>query len=372
MSKKLFICNTPYQLLIAIHMAENMFAKDAVDVIISNHFLGSKDIVKRINEEKVVFRHAYYVESFIFSRRQGKYKGSRIRNRVLYGINIKKELSNFIELIDVYDEFYVANFECFTELIYNYIRRYMNPKVKVFSYEDGYGSLCDDWMFHVAEVEKSSIRKWFDRKILNLWYTPESYAGYYISRPDYLMIKIPCSVIKIDSFEKNNVGFLKKINFIFGYEYGKVGNYSNKVIYFEESTQVEGIDFNGDVEVINKIAGFVGKENIIVKQHPRNTKNRFKELGYLTDSNVGVPWEVILLNQDISNSVLIAIGSSTIIMSDMFSNINGKSIYLEKFMDNSLLKSCHKDFHDKNYGDGDKIYMPKSEEEFIDIVKKLL
>lgn len=350
-------------------MTENMFVGDMSDVILSNHFSGTKEIAERINSENLIFRYAYYVESFIFSRRQGKYRENRLKNRVLYGINIKKELEDFMELIDVYDEMYVANYECFTELVFNYIRRYMNPKIKVFSFEDGYGSLCDDWMLHVIEVKKSSARKWFDRKILNLWYTPEVYAGYYVLRPDYLLIDVHCPVMKIKEFQKNNSMFLYKINGIFGYKSEECDVYENKLIYFEECTQAEGKDFWGDIEAVNKIAEIVGKENVIVKRHPRNTKDRFAEAGFNTNRNTWIPWEVIMLNQDVSNSIMIAIGCNSIIMADVMSDISGKSIYLLRYTDNMVLKPCHKMFIEHIYGDNKKIFMPENEVMMLKIVK---
>lgn len=361
MRKRLFICNTPYQLLIAAQMADNMFTEDTTDLILSNHFSGTKEIAGRINKNRLIFRHAYYVESLVPTQRLCLYRG-------LYGINIKKKLKNFIKLIEIYDELYVANYEWFTELVFNYIRRYMNPEIQVFSFEDGYGSLCDDWMFHVKEVEKSSAQKWFDRKILNLWYTPECYAGYCVLRPDYLFIDVPCQVIKIKEFSRDNQIFLEKVNRIFGYKGEECDSYENKIVYFEESAQGEGIDFWSDIEIVNRISGIVGKENIIVKRHPRNTKDRFAEAGYQTNKNTWIPWEVILLNQDISSSILVSIGCSSIINSAILSNISDKSIYLIKYIDNMVLKKCHREFLER-ICDG-KIYMPKNDVEMLEIISR--
>ena len=98
--KKVFVCNTPYQLLISVHMAKNMFPNDCVDVIISNHFAGAEKIVARINEGKAIFHQAFYVQSFEFSRRQGKYKATIIKRHVLYGVNVKKTMMEFMNIID--------------------------------------------------------------------------------------------------------------------------------------------------------------------------------------------------------------------------------------------------------------------------------
>lgn len=369
--KKIFVCNTPYQLLIAVHMTQNMFSKDCVDVILSDHFSGADKIVDRINEEKLVFHKAYYVNSFSFSRRKGEYRATRLKSHVLYGVNIKDTMKKFITDIDCYDEIYLANFECFSELLYNYIRRYINNEVKVFSYEDGYGALSDDWMFCVREVRKTSFYRWIDRKVMNLWYTPEKYAGYYVLRPDLLQFKVPCPILKINSLPISDERFITSINRIFNYDAETCDNYEDKVIYFEECTQIEGVDFSEDIRQVDKIARIVGKNNIIVKRHPRNTVDRFAEEGYKTNVNQWIPWEVILMNQDIRRSILIAIGCSSILMSDLLKNVNGKSIYLLRYLDNGVLKKCHKKFIEKVYGDEKKIYLPKCDTEMLEIVKNL-
>lgn len=52
----------------------------------------------------------------------------------------------------------------------------------------------------------------------------------------------------------------------------------------------------------------------MVKIHPRNPVNRFEKLGYKTNHNTAIPWEVIVMNtDDISDKVLITVASSCIL-----------------------------------------------------------
>lgn len=53
-----------------------------------------------------------------------------------------------------------------------------------------------------------------------------------------------------------------------------------------------------DVELIEALADKVGKQNMMVKIHPRNPVNRFEKLGYKTNHNTAIPWEVIVMNTD--------------------------------------------------------------------------
>ena len=58
----------------------------------------------------------------------------------------------------------------------------------------------------------------------------------------------------------------------------------------------------------------VGKDNIMVKLHPReNAPERYRELGVAIDTNSDVPFEVIQLVKDFSDKVFITcLSSSTI------------------------------------------------------------
>ena len=58
--KILFMCNTPYQLLMASNIAWTRYNGKSIEVIVSNHF-NSKKIVENINITKNIFSKAYYV-----------------------------------------------------------------------------------------------------------------------------------------------------------------------------------------------------------------------------------------------------------------------------------------------------------------------
>ena len=103
--------------------------------------------------------------------------------------------------------------------------------------------------------------------------------------------------------------------------------YDKKYIYFEECYFAE-TGYMEDVELINTLAEKVGKENIMIKIHPRNPENRFEKLGYKTNKDTFIPWEVILMNNDFSDKVLIAIGSQTILTPYMLFGMNMKSYSL--------------------------------------------
>lgn len=83
-----------------------------------------------------------------------------------------------------------------------------------------------------------------------------------------------------------------------------------KVIFFE------GV-FYGDMhlcdeyDLFTKIVERVGKENVVVKRHPRVQRDRYTEMGVKVLPNSTVPWEFMLLSQDLTGKLLISLASFT-------------------------------------------------------------
>ena len=76
------------------------------------------------------------------------------------------------------------------------------------------------------------------------------------------------------------------------------------------------------------IASLVGKENIIVKIHPRNRINRFAEIGYTTNLNTSIPWEVVALNSDLQNCCLVTVFSQSAVLPFILLGKKTKSVLL--------------------------------------------
>ena len=101
---------------------------------------------------------------------------------------------------------------------------------------------------------------------------------------------------------------LELLNRLFRYD--KLGDrYDFPVVFFEESYPCDGVDI-GDVALLDRVAKLVGKENVLVKIHPRNQVNRFALAGYRTNQDTSVPWELVALNHSFAGTVFLTVGSS--------------------------------------------------------------
>ena len=124
---------------------------------------------------------------------------------------------------------------------------------------------------------------------------------------------------------------------------------------------------------MQRVADIIGKDNIIVKVHPRNPENRFAKLGFKTNKNTSVPWEIIASNIDIENKVLITMFSQSVITPDILMNKKSLSLILanlEKSRDKSL--NTLFDYMQRHYFsvNRDNYKVPENTEELERIIKE--
>lgn len=197
-----------------------------------------------------------------------------------------------------YDEMYCNLDSYLTKVIYYcFVERGMSMKVHFVnegtaSYALDMDNTRIDWLPH-----KSYGAAKFEQNIHDLWlYHPELYTGG-VKR---LQLKqLPYSI-------QTDAGLQQMLHTVFGH----ISSFSQKVVFFESCFMGDGI-LSNEMKLFQQIANVVGKENIIVKRHPRNTIDRFTPMGYAVMENASVPWEIMLMDMDVSNKVLVSIASFT-------------------------------------------------------------
>lgn len=198
----------------------------------------------------------------------------------------------------VYDELYSNQDSYLAKAIYYcLVERGMRPVVHFVnegtaSYAIDLSNTANDWLPHDyygdARIEKNIKQLWL--------YLPELYSGG-VSRLE--LKALPYSVIDNEDLRH----LLRKV-------YGNIPSFEQKVVYFEGTFMGDGILTN-EMQIISFIADKIGKENIIIKRHPRNTIDRFSPMGYAVMENSSVPWEIMLMDMDVSQKLLISVASFT-------------------------------------------------------------
>lgn len=85
---------------------------------------------------------------------------------------------------------------------------------------------------------------------------------------------------------------------------------TEKYIYLSLGGYEQGY-YHNELDLVNQLSALVGKENIIIKQHPRYKLDIFSSFGYkVWNDESGMPWEVLLLDNNISNQVFLTLFSN--------------------------------------------------------------
>ena len=122
-----------------------------------------------------------------------------------------------------------------------------------------------------------------------------------------------------------------------------------------------------------KIAEKVGKENIVVKLHPRRNVDRFSDKGIKVSKSTGIPWEAFLLTNDFKDKVVLTISSSAAFSSRLYFDMNIPTIMLYKITGpNPGIVNVKKyikyaDDFCRKFGD-DGFYIPTSMNELLELL----
>lgn len=106
-----------------------------------------------------------------------------------------------------------------------------------------------------------------------------------------------------------------------------------RYIFFEQCNIEDGYITN-DLELVNEIASIVGRENMVIRLHPRTKEDRFKPLGYTTICNENSLWEADLMGavDQIADKVLISIESTAVFTPLIMFDSPVRSVVLDKIV----------------------------------------
>lgn len=350
MKKNLIIVNTYFQLITIINLIKTELKYDINDIILTDRSVEMNNKVSKLQKSKL-FNKIIYIESKKFSSKYKKLK------TIICLINRNILLNN--QLNENYDNLYFFNYDYLTTTVFDQLVK-KNSKLKLNIYDEGYITYLRNRKInkYVKLLRKIFFKKDFDKKIDLL----------YLYHPELVCFKSDNELKKINPL--NNIEIRNDINMIFNYnEY----NIKQKYIFFEESffCDNKGID---DLNLILKIAKIVGKENLIVKLHPRNPVNRFEEYGINTLPFTDIPWEVIQMNNDFSDKILMTISSGSVLASKLYFNENIKTFLLFNCTDkmSDMVNDKYLEYLEKvkeNMG-MENFYIPNNEKEFLEELKK--
>ena len=299
----LLICNTPFQILMACHIAALYYKGYDVDITISEGIKDGETLAQNA-QKATMFRNVLYIKNkktFLSSSSilgKCRYVFGRIWE-VWNNWKIAKNLSK-----NRYDVCLFSNISIFTKLFTSLLHKH-NPNAKLAIFEEGLVTYTK--LYASGDAPTSLYRRFIDREGLLA-----RINVLYLCHPHLLEWELPNgTIVTLPPINKNSTKLITDLNTIFDYNQCE-DVYDKRILFFEESHIFEGFDVP-DIDIVNQIANVVGKDEMMIKIHPRNPENRFSNLGYKTNKNTSIPWELILLNQSFEDKVLVTISSGAVV-----------------------------------------------------------
>lgn len=355
--RALFRCDSVYQLFNAVWIRKTILKDGEADLILSDHTDFSHVLAGLSNSG--LFDAVYRISSKEAAASYWKLSAEE----KLYVSRHPEEYVDLNFLEKTYTDFYLSFDTAYAKLMY-YAMTARGMRLNVHLFEDGMAT-------YVCDVEKRCGEDgmdhefYGDQKFLQnieelLLYEPGYFTG---PEVPFLMKKIPA----VDGSKEEVCRMFVEI-------FGSLDLPEEPYIFLEEAFFDDKIPSN-DLELCQSMAELVGKENIIVKRHPRNRVNRFEGYGFRTMEQSGIPWEILLMKYDISRKVLITVSSNASITANLIFSKDMNVIMLYPMfigktwlMGNKNFRKYHQKVLEGMNRDRKNIYCPRSFEEVKEIL----
>jgi len=309
----------------SVQLRNTLFRNDYVVLALSDHSGNAKEVAKQLRQcnyfDECIFCHSKKID-------KEKHEGV-VGIRTAYFIASGK-YDSYGSLLSVrrFDDFIYYNFNTSTLIWFAILYRY-NRDLFCSRLEEGilsYAMLNQDIKTTAFKGRIGNIC----RKILGRKTIGDCIKYQYCFMPEHYKGKL--NIVPVSPFKPYDQILKQSLSQIFAIETDRL-SYSRKYIYFSSVCDFEGGEAVGEIDLVVRIAGIVGADNLLVKVHPRDTIDRFLKRGLYVDVNSSVPWEVIQINYDFSDHVFLTLTSSSVITMNMCMENPIKTYFLYRCCD---------------------------------------
>lgn len=351
----LFLANTPSQLLNAVVLSNTEFRNEKCDLYCTSNIREASFIFREEGCLNEVYEITLLPEKL---PRNTKINKTIVRIGNALKLNtIKRNLpSNPLK----YTRMFLAGVGLRNIEIFYAIKK-INRSIKLSLFEEGTYEYC-------AFGEKKEWGKiLFSYIFFGHYYLYES-DSLYVYMPDLVVSEWKNLVVKKIPSLREQQFLLASINKAFGYKHTNVENYSGKCIILEQAFQNQQFKIQQN-ELIKRVISYFGKNNVIIKLHPRSSENKYgKDIQYL---NTKQPFEIIALNEDVSRGIFVSVTSSAITNFKVILNMEPTIIVLYKlFNSKNQVFNANQKFitRVKAICEKNKFYIPDDNDELIEIL----
>lgn len=325
---RLMVVNTYYQLIVCLQLTNTFFKDDNTVLCITDHSKNSRNVAKKLSEEKI-FNEVVFIENKTLDFADKKLM------RIKDSLNISfdktsryNELLMTIKTSNIDEILFYNTGYLFIDALLSFFSN-SESEVLLSMFEEGILSYEFEFDFFKSRKMINRIRKIRNRKTINELTTkfycfyPSLYVG------DLNAIKIPLISDKSTTSEQ-----LRKI---FNPD---LSNYTARYIFFTSVYDFEGGKPIGEYNLVCKVAKLVGRDNLIVKMHPRDSRTIYEDNGFNVDRNSIIPWEAIQLSGNFFDKIFLTVNSGSVLAGSFMSENPVRTYFMYKLCDFSDNLSC--------------------------------
>ena len=279
--------------------------------------------------------------------------------QIKLGIDFKKVKKNLPNDPKIYKKIFCSgvNLKSFE---YYYAVKQKNNKCQLYLYEEGINE------YYCLGKKKDFFKAIYSHFFFRHYY-PEECTALYVHSPDLVDNKQKnIKLLKIDNI-LDNKDLIQILNEVFKYDCNRVEKIKNKFIFLDSAFyNIEQDKYQ--IFLVEKIAEVVGKDNLLIKLHPRSAGNKYGKEYKIID--IKVPFEIIFLNNvDFINNIFVSVASSSVLNIKMIFNLEPKIIMLHEIMRVRFSKEVTDTINRANKKCNNKYLIPREENELIEIIK---
>lgn len=357
-NKAIFVCKTPFQIIVSIAIKQQHFFADNCDLIIVPEFKDAEEVSNRLSSIRV-FDNVFVPHIEAGSSQMHLY----------YNLAPKYIVGKLIpELCKKRYYFLFTNgvSSDFDNALYCALD-YPEP---VF-FDEGYSSYTNQF------IEANKRISWKHKIIRNISVLLDNRRliykdakKMYFFDPDLFVHEMPFEIVKIWNSDIPR-DFINTVQYIFNTG-SVIDEYQKRYIFFEECFSND-FNNNGDLPLISMITDTIGETNLMIKLHPRDKTNRFDKIGLTSNKTFTVPAEALITELEQKKCILITFSSGSVINYKFISKNNVPTVFLYKLMPDGFINmpDDRLEWFEKfirKYGDS--IYVPKSIEELQTIIRQ--
>jgi len=348
-----------FQLYTALAIKQQFLKNEEVDLLLTDSTPMFKNLATNPELLKI-FNNVFFVSEGQKSNRFNRIVRSKYY-RKLFELFPKHYLNKITkQKWNCYTDIYFSSFNTFTIRLQAHLSN-KNKKLKTHLFEDGISTylIKSSYKWSISETTKRIF------KIKNF---EDRFCDVFLFEPNMVCVNYGFPLIKISN-PIEIPGFIDAFDKIIKNENREV---SEKFIFFEESFNNDGLITN-DAELIDMLYEALEKKDFILKHHPRNSIDRFKEI--LPTIDFPMFWEHYFLKHNIENKVIVTVSSNTAFVPYIVAKRKPTIVLLYKLFNGTspILGSGNFEKYVEKYlkYTESKVYIPETIEDFKEIISNL-